>query len=151
MSTTSNTGDLPEGYTRTVTVTTVTRLHNGYLDDIDPFDVLRTKLENQTAYICHKKRYERLYAEGADVSQDFEKCCVCDERTCFLTDCGHTVCHRCVNEINISRNVNRCPICRQSIFNLGEHHLYIFKYVKIREYEDGTYKIKLHRSHGVIH
>jgi len=38
----------------------------------------------------------------------FDDCCVCQEKTQTLTECGHALCHECWNRIE--RHV--CPMCR---------------------------------------
>ena len=57
-------------------------------------------------YECAKLENDELsVAAGLSVCDD---CCVCQEKTQTLTECGHTLCHDCWNRIE--RHV--CPMCR---------------------------------------
>ena len=57
-------------------------------------------------YECAKLENEELsVAAGLSVCDD---CCVCQEKTETLTECGHALCHECWNRLD--RHV--CPMCR---------------------------------------
>ena len=58
--------------------------------------------------------------------EDFFTCCICfdDFKNCFMTQCGHNFCEKCIKEC-LDRKP-KCPLCQKDAKNeqlIANHHL----------------------------
>lgn len=86
-------------------------LYSKILDQIDSEDKIKQKEKLFRAYSILCK------------NNSIEDCCVCFEENKVLTDCNHSVCRTCYNNIKYTKIGNgfyehlgkSCPLCRQLI------------------------------------
>lgn len=65
------------------------------------------------------------FISHANIKSDMDDCCVCYESTLTHTDCGHSLCYMCWENIHSNGydqheeiNIHPCPICRVNLCKL---------------------------------